>query len=65
MTTSWKVIYKVNPQRNNQFSFYVTNGAEVRQIGLIEFPADNQIGESIKTADAIVVELRKRIRRAI
>lgn len=65
MTSSWKVVYKINPQRNNQFAFYVTNGSEARQVGLIEMPMDNMIGDSIKTADEIVVALKKRIRKSI
>lgn len=65
MTGSLKVIYKVNPQRNNQFAFYVTNGSEIRQIGLIEYPLDNQLGMSVKTSDAIAQELQKRIRKSI
>lgn len=65
MTSNLKVIYKVNPQRNNQFAFYVTNGAEARQIGLIEMPMDNMLGNSIKTADEIVVALKKRLRNSV
>lgn len=65
MTSSLKVIYKVNPKQNNQFGIFVTNGAEIRQIGLIEFPNDNQIGESIKTCDEIVVAIKKRLRKSI
>ena len=55
----------VDPNRNNVFAFFVTNGSEVRQIGLIEYPIDGQIGLSIKTADVIAQELQKRIRRSI
>lgn len=65
MTGSLKVIYKVNPQRNNQFAFYVTNGSESRQVALVEFPMDSLLGESIKTADEISVALRKRIRKSV
>ena len=65
MTSNLKVIYKINPKQNNQFSIFVSNGVEMRQIGLIEFPNDNQIGESIKTCDEIVVALKKRIRKSI
>ena len=65
MTGSLKIVYKVNPQRNNQFGFFITNGSEARQIGLIEFPMDSLLGESIKTADEISVALRKRIRKSV
>lgn len=65
MTGSFRVVYKVNEQRSNQFAFYVTNGSETRQIGLIEFPMDSLLGESIKTADEISVALRKRIRKSV
>ena len=65
MTGSFRVVYKVNEQRSNQFAFYVTNGSETRQIGLIEFPMDSLLGESIKTADEITVALRKRIRKSV
>ena len=65
MTSNLKVIYKVNPKRNNQFAFFVTNGSETRQIGLIEMPMDNMLGDSIKTADEIVVALRKRLKNSV
>lgn len=65
MTSNLRVIYKVDPNRNNVFAFFVTNGSEVRQIGLIEYPIDGQIGLSIKTSDVIAQELQKRIRRSI
>ena len=62
MTSNLKVIYKVNPKHTNQISFFVTNGSETRQIGLIEMPMDNMLGNNVKTADEIVVALRKRLR---
>lgn len=65
MTGSLKVVYKVNPQRNNVFAFFVTNGCEARQIGLIEMPMDSLLGESVKTADEVAVALRKRIKKSV
>lgn len=65
MTSNLKIIYKVNAKRTNQFAFFVTNGSETRQIGLIEMPMDNMLGDSIKTADEIVVALRKRLKKSI
>ena len=62
----FEVVAKICPDNVNAVEFYLcAAGGYNRQVGLIEFPHDRQLGDNMASSDEIVKIIKKRIRKSV